>query len=56
MYDPKLLFTAVLLSAFVGYMIGFAWRGSKLRKKIKARRAALRTAAKNLSAPYGNEA
>lgn len=56
MHDPKLIFTLVALSLLVGYMAGFAWRGSKLRKKRKARRSALETAARNLNNPYGQEA
>lgn len=56
MHDPKLILTLVALSLFVGYMAGFAWRGSKLRKKRKARRSALETAAKNLKAPYSKGA
>lgn len=42
------LMALVLLSIFAGYLLGYSWRGSDLRKKRKARRYAIRKAARNM--------
>lgn len=47
MSDTILIFMSVGLAILLGYVIGFAWRGSNLRRSRKARKEALSRAAQN---------
>ena len=50
--SPYIILTLASLSLFVGFLAGYGWRGSPLRRKWKAENAALRKAASQIRNPY----